>query len=105
MSHRLHRRARGYKRSLLLALVVALVSTALAYTVIATAKPTAVPPGTLAVTGNAYGGSAKIGGTVKSGKTAEIAFGAGGCTLNGQALPIHKENSVASSTFPQLKSS
>jgi hypothetical protein len=105
MSHRLHTRARGNKRSLLLALVVALVPTALAHTVTATAKPTAIPPGTLAITGNAYGTWAKIGETGRSGKTAQITLGAGGCTLNGQALPTHKEDSVASASIPLLESS
>ena len=107
MSQRLHGRVRGSRHPLFVVLAFALlVPIALASTVTASARPAAaITPGTLAVEGNAYGTSAKIGQTAKSGKTASIGFGAGGCTLNGQALPIHKEDSVASASIPLLDSS
>jgi hypothetical protein len=67
-----------------------------------TARAAAVQPGTLAVEGGAYGTLARVGHTLKSGRSAPISIGGGGCTLNGQALPIHVENQIASVSVPAL---
>ena len=64
----------------------------------------AIPSGTLLVSGDAYGTFAHVGATLKSGKTAPVAIGGGGCTFNGQQLPIHAQNSVASVSIPSLAS-
>lgn len=107
MPHQLRRRARArsYCSPLIALFIALLASLALAATVSAEAERAAgITPGTLTVEGNAYGTSAKIGKTIRSGKTAAISFG-GGCTFAGQALPIHKEDSVASVAIPSLNSS
>jgi hypothetical protein len=70
----------------------------------ASAAAPAVAPGTLQVSGSAFGTYARIGDTAKAGTTASIGFG-GGCSLNGQQLPIHVQNSVASVSIPELGSS
>ncbi len=103
--HQLRRRAgtRSYRLAITALLVGLLAS--LASGVSAKTDPAAViTPGTLSVKGDAYGTFVKIGGTIRSGKTAAIGLG-GGCTFNGQALPIHKEDSLASVSVPTLNSS
>jgi hypothetical protein len=107
MSHHLRRgRARSYGFGLFALLTAMLASLASAPTLSANTESTAatIPPGTLTVAGDAYGALARIGSSVNSGKVAAIALG-GGCTFNGSALPIHKEDSVASLSVPLLNSS
>jgi hypothetical protein len=85
-------------------LVGALASLALASGVSAkTGRAAVIPPGTIGISGDAYGAFVKVGNTDRVGKTAAI--GLGGCTVNGQALPIHSEDAVASASFPLLNSS
>ena len=105
--HELRCRAgrRSYRLATTALLVGVLAVLALASGVSAkTDRATVIPPGTLSVQGDAYGTFVKVGGTIKSGKSAAIGFG-GGCTFNGQALPIHREDSVASVSVPSLDSS
>src|ERR671924_2165285 len=66
---------------------------------VANAAAPAIPPGTLQVSGSAFGTHAFIGDTAKASTTAPVGFG-GGCSLNGQQLPIHVQNRVASVSIP-----
>jgi hypothetical protein len=105
--HQLRCRAgtRSYRLTITALLAGVLAFMALASGVSAKTDPAAaIEPGTLSVEGDAYGTFVKVGGTIRSGKTAAIGLG-GGCTFNGQALPIHKEDSVASVSVPSLNSS
>jgi hypothetical protein len=61
----------------------------------------AVPPGTLTLTGEAYGTFAIVGRTAKSDKTAPVNVG-GPCTFNDQRLPIHRQDSVARARIASL---
>jgi hypothetical protein len=107
MPDQLRRRgeARSYSPPLIALLIALLACLTLASTVSAETEPALViPPGTLTVAGNAYGTFANVGDTIRSGRSAAIGFG-GGCTFAGRALPVHKEDSVASVAIPALGSS
>lgn len=53
--------------------------------------------------GEAFGTSVRIGRTLKSGKSARVAIGAGGSCSTGQELPIHREDFVGSVEVPELE--
>jgi hypothetical protein len=56
------------------------------------------------VSGDAFGTSLRVGKTLKSGRSARVAIGAGGACSTGQELPIHRQDLVASAKVPELES-
>jgi hypothetical protein len=67
-------------------------------------RAAAIVPGSVAVSGDAYGTFARVGNTVRSGRSARLSIGDGGCTFAGQQLPIHKENFIGLVEIPSLAS-